>query len=138
VLACITCEKVILFTRIDNSWEAAHRASGKVIDLILHVEELGDRIVNLFIPTVCSSCVGVASWTSLSMNRNFLETWQPHLEMRAVLGGSLLMLGSSISLVHYEDVRKTIGSDYMIRSVAMNPSPGHTTHIQPYLQSGFL
>jgi len=77
VLACITCEKVILFTRTDKDWEAARRASEKVMDLMpfeqinLHVKELGDIIVNLFIPTVCSSCVGVASWTSLSMSRDF-------------------------------------------------------------------
>jgi hypothetical protein len=67
-----------------------------------------------------------------------METWQLYLAMNAFLEGDLSIIGSSISLVHRDKVTEIIGSDYMIRSVEVNPSPGVAAQVQPYLQSGLL
>jgi hypothetical protein len=99
----------------------------------------GDNtIVNLLLPTVCSSCSKDASWQSISISRNMIEIWQPYLAMRAFLEGDLSLLGSSISLVHSEAIRKIIGADYMIQSVKVNPSSGVAAHAHSYLKGGFL
>ena len=67
-----------------------------------------------------------------------MEMWQPYLAMRAFLEGDLSILGSSIGLVHHERVTEIIGSDYIIQSVVVNPSPEAAAQVQPYLQSGVL
>lgn len=141
VLACITCENVILFTRPNKDWKAARQASQSVMRLIpadLDPQKFNDIAINLFLPTVCCSCDKLASWTSFSISRGFMETWQPYLAMSAFLEGDLSMLRSSISLLHRENVMEVIDSDYMIRSVVVNPSSGAAAQVQPYLQSGFL
>jgi hypothetical protein len=51
------------------------------------------------------------------------------LAMRAFLEGDLSLLGSSISLVHSEAIRKMIGADYVIQSVGVNPSSGAAAFI---------
>jgi hypothetical protein len=53
--------------------------------------------------------------------------------MNAFLEGDLSIIGSSISLVHRDKVTEIIGSNYMIRSVEVNPSPGVAAQVQPYL-----
>jgi hypothetical protein len=141
VLACITCENVILFTRLNKDQKAAREASRKFMRLILvgpNTHKANDRIVDLFLPTVCSSCDGSASWTSLSISRKFMETWQPYLAMRAFLEGDLSIIGSSISLVHHAEVIRVAGSDYKIQSVVVSPSSGAAAQAQSYLQSGFF
>jgi hypothetical protein len=127
-LACITCEKVILFTRPDKSMGAACQASQKVMQLIT-AENFVNRIINPFLLTVCSSCDRPTSWTSLSISRGIIETWQPYLAINAFLEGDLSIIGSSISLVHRDKVTEIIGSDYIIRSVEVNPSPHRFSHI---------
>lgn len=67
-----------------------------------------------------------------------MEIWQLYLAMRAFLEGDLLLLGSSISLVHCEAARKTIGSDYVIQSVEVNPSSEAAAQVHSYLQGRFL
>jgi hypothetical protein len=101
VLACITCGKVILLTRTDKDRKAARRAYEIIIRLTTtpNPRKFDDRPINLFLPTVCSSCDGAASWTSLSINRSLMQTWQPYRAMNAFLEGDLSMLGSPISLV---------------------------------------
>ena len=144
VLACATCEKVILFTKTHEDWRAARTASQMVMQFIpanpLDTRVAEDVIINLFLPTVCSSCSKVASWESLSISRSVMEMWQPYLAMRAFLEGDLSLLGSSISLVHCEVVRRTISldSDYVIQSVEVNPSSGAAAQVHSYLQGGLL
>lgn len=141
VLAYITCERVILFTRPNKSPEAACEAAQTVMGFLPSdpdTIEANNRIVNLFLRTVCSSCNRSASWTSLSISRSFMTTWQPYLAMKAFLEGDLSMLGSSIRLVHHERVAEIIGSDYMIQSVVVNPGPEAAAQVRPYLQSGVL
>ena len=67
-----------------------------------------------------------------------MEMWQPYLAMSAFLEGDLSMIGSSISLVRRAKVIEIAGSDCMIQSVVVNPSPGAAAQVQPYLQSGVL
>lgn len=72
VLACITCEKVILFTRSNKDRKAARQTIQSVMRVIPvdpDPREFNDMIINLFLPTVCSSCDKLASWTSLSISR---------------------------------------------------------------------
>jgi len=141
VLACITCERVILFTRPNKDLKVAHEASRAFMRLIPadpNTQKTVDGIVNLFLPTVCSSCDTSASWTSLSISRSFMETWQPYLAMRAFLEGDLSMIGSSICLVHRAEVMEIAGSDYIIQSVTVNPRPETAAEVQLYLQSGVL
>lgn len=141
VLACITCERVILFTKTHKDYKAARRAAQTAMQLIpanpLDTKNFND-IISLFLPTTCSSCSRAASWKSLPINRNMMELWQPYLAMRAFLEGDLSLVGSSISLVHYEDVKKSAGSDCVIQSVEVNPSSGAAAQTQSYLQGGFL
>lgn len=95
VLACITCGSVVLLTRTDKDRNAARRAYETVIHLSTNDENVrwfDDGPVNLFLPTVCSSCDKVASWTTFSISRSLLQTWQPYRAMSAFLG-DLLMLG---------------------------------------------
>jgi len=141
VLACITCEKVILFTKPDKDQKAARKTSQKFRQLITNEfdpRKFDDEIVNVFLPTVCSSCDGAASWTSLPISRSFMQTWQPYLAMKACLEEDLSMIGSSISLVHREKVTEITSSGYMIQSAVVNPSSGTAAQVQPYLQSGLL
>ncbi len=58
--------------------------------------------------------------------------------MCAFLGGDLLLLGSSISIVHHEDIRDVMGAACVVRSVEVNPTPEAAVLVKPYLQSGFL
>jgi hypothetical protein len=104
----------------------------------LNIHKADDGIINLFLPTVCSSCDRLPSWTSLSISRSFMETWQPYLAMSAFLEGDLSMIGSPISLVHRERVIEIIGSGYIVQSVVVNPSPEAAAKVQPYLRSGVL
>lgn len=67
-----------------------------------------------------------------------IETWQPYLAMRAFLEGDLSLLGSSISLVHSEAIRKLIDADYVIQGAEVNPSSGAAAHAHPYLKGGFF
>jgi hypothetical protein len=85
VLACITCEKVILLTT--------------------EVEGYDNQTVNLFLPRVCFSCekderkkvadsksdkeISMAMWTSLSMSWDMIRMWQPYFAMNAYLEGDL-------------------------------------------------
>lgn len=142
VLVCVACEEVVLCTKTHESWTAACSASRTVMSLIpadpLDTRKGDDIIVNLLLPTICSSCSKHASWQSISLSRSLIETWQPYLAMRAFLEGDLSLLGSSISLVHSEDVRKMIGADYVIQSVGVNPSSGAAAHAHSYLKGGFL
>jgi hypothetical protein len=87
VLACITCENVVLLTTKPE---------------ILREKK---QTINLFLPTVCVLCekdekrlvgvgIGLALWISLSISHNIIRTWQPFLEMRAFLEGDAPALGS--------------------------------------------
>jgi hypothetical protein len=58
--------------------------------------------------------------------------------MRAFLEGDLSLLGSSISMVHYDDIRDVMGAACVVRSVEVNPTPEAAAQVKPYLQSGFL
>jgi hypothetical protein len=142
VLACVACEDVVLCTKIHESWTGAREASRTAMSLIsanpLDTRKDDDIIVNLFLPTTCSSCSKIASWESISISRSMIEAWQPYLAMRAFLEGDLSLLGSSISLVHYEAVRKLIDADYVIQSAEVNPSSGAAAHAHPYLKGGFF
>lgn len=144
VLACITCEKVILLSRNDKDRKAARVPLQKIINLLpfdlidLDHRKNGDKINNLFLPTVCASCSKLSSWTSLSINRRYIETWQPYLAMGAFLEGDMSLLGSSISMVHYEKLKDAVGAAYVLRSVKVNPTPEAAAKVEPYLQSGFL
>ena len=144
VLACLTCEEVILFTMTDKDLQAAREPLQKVIgllplELVNHdYQENRGNIINLFLPTVCSSCTKFSMWKSLSISKSFIQTWQPYLAMCAFLEGDLSLLGSPISMVHCDDIRNTVGSAYVIQSVEINPSSGAAAKVEPHLQSGFL
>ena len=145
VLTCITCEKVILLSRTDEDRQVARTTLLTVLRLLpvdsagLNHRENIERINNLFLPTVCSSCSKSSSWKTLSIKRTFIETWQPYLAMCAFLGGDLSLLrGSSISMVHHEDVRDVLDAACVVRSVEVNPAPEAAAQVKPYLQSGSL
>lgn len=142
VLACITCEKVILFTTEDED---------------LRAKAFDNGTVNLFLPTVCFSCdkaerkkvadgksdkeITMTMWTSLSISRDFIQTWQPYLAMKAFLEGILSTSKSpesSVSLVQRDNIRDMIGPHYKIQSAVVNPSTGVAAEVHPYLQSGFF
>jgi len=136
-LACISCEKVVLFTIEDD---------------ILRTRDLDN--VDLFIPTVCFSCendekrktsdaksnkdVPVAVWMPLSISVGMVRTWKPYSAMNTFLGGSLLLPKKKLSLVHRDEVRDMAGSNYKIQSVKLNPSTEVAAQLDPYLQSGFF
>lgn len=141
VLACITCERVILLTKPNEDQRAAQTAFNSVIQSMpvqYNQVKRGDKPFNIFLPTVCSSCDGAVSWKSLSINKSFMATWQPYLAMSTFLEGDLSMLGSTISLVRFERIMSIIAPDYVIRSVVVNPSSGAAAQVQPHLQSGFI
>jgi hypothetical protein len=144
VLACMTCEEVVLLSRKDENREAARKPLGKVIDLLPlelineDYQENRAMIVSLFLPTVCTSCGKHSSWQTFSMSRSFVETWQPYLALRAYLEGDLSLLGSLISVVHCADVKNAVGSFYVMQSVKVNPSTGAAAEREPYLKGGFL
>ena len=129
MLACITCEKVILFSRNGKDRKAARTPLQKVDDLLpLDLIDLdhrtnGDKIDNLFLPTVCSSCSTLSSWKSLSISRRYIETWQPYLGMVEFLERNLSLLASSISMVHCKDSRDAVGAGYVVWSVKVNSTP---------------
>jgi len=144
VLACITCEKVILLSRTSEDLETA-RAILQDVTALLQDESPSsgyrynlDSIFNLFLPTVCSSCSKSSSWKTLSMAGTLIETWQPYLAMCAFLGGDLSLLGSSIRMVHYEDINNVMGAACVVRSVEINATPEAAAEVKPFLQSGFL
>jgi hypothetical protein len=139
VLACITCEAVSLLTRPNNTQRAAREASRKFMQLIpvdpSTDQSIIDRTVNLFLPTVCRSCNGSASWTSISISRNLIDIWQPFLAMRAFLEADLSIFGSSISVVDHAEVIRIASSDYKIQSVVVS---GAKVVVQQFLKSGFF
>jgi len=135
-LACISCEKVVLFTTEDD---------------ILRTRN--SDTVDLFIPTVCFSCesdekrktadaksnkdVPVAVWMPLSISKGMVWEWKPYSAMNTFLGGRLF-LPKKLSLVHRDEVRDMAGSNYKIQSVKLNPSTEVAAQLDPYLQSGFF
>lgn len=144
VLACMTCEEVVLLSREDEDREAARKPLGKVIDILpleLIDEDYQENralIVSLFLPTVCTSCSKHSSWQTFSISRSFIETWQPYLALRAFLEGDLSLLGSLISVVHCADVKNAVGSSYKMQSVKVNPSVGVAAERKPYLKAGYF
>jgi hypothetical protein len=130
VLACITCENVVLLTTKPE---------------ILRKKA---QTTNLFLPTVCLSCEkdermagtgsATALWTSLSISHNIIRTWQPFLEMRAFLEGELFTPTTKVKLAQRDEVRDKVGYEYIVRSVLLDPSPGVAIQVHPYLQSGFF
>jgi hypothetical protein len=115
VLACITCENVVLLTTKD--------------------EVLRDK--DLFLPTVCVSCekdkrmmgnsgIGSATalWTSLSISHNIIRIWQPFLVMKAFLEGELSELTTKVRLVQRDEVRDKLRSNYMVQSVLLDYNTG--------------
>jgi hypothetical protein len=134
VLACITCENVVLFT----AEAEILREKGKTMDL--------------FLPTVCLSCekdermsgaVGSSGgyattlWTSLSISYGMIRMWQPFLAMNAFLGGELSVPTTKVKLVQYDEVRDMVGSDYIIQSVLLDHKTGRA-EVHKYLHTGFL
>ncbi|KAF8860032.1 hypothetical protein BDZ45DRAFT_672761 [Acephala macrosclerotiorum] len=135
VLACITCEGVILLTRKE----------------ILGGEETEAPTINLFVPTVCSSCeegkevLGLfgssnrvsakAVWTSLSISYGMIRTWQPFLAMKDFLKGELSVPTTKVNLAQRDEVKRMVGSGYMVQSVVLDHN---TVQAHPYLQCGFF
>jgi len=144
VLACMTCEEVVLLSREDEDREAGRKPLGKVIDLLpleLIDEDYQENraiIVSLFLPTICTSCSKYSTWRTFSISRSFVETWQPYLALRAFLEGDLSLLGTLISVVHCADVKNAVGSSYKMQSVKVNPSEGVAAERKPYLKAGFF
>lgn len=144
VLACITCEEVILLSRTDEDRTAARTPLQKVINLLpIQLAEVDFRknremVASLFLLTVCSSCSKHSSWKTFSINRSFIETWQPYLALNAFLEGDISLLGSLISVVHCEDLKNAVGSSYIMQSVKVNPDSGAAARVEPHLQSGFF
>ncbi|KAF8846474.1 hypothetical protein BDZ45DRAFT_459250 [Acephala macrosclerotiorum] len=140
VLACITCENVILLTTKDEILRAKSNNESQTM--------------NLFVPTVCSSCEkgeevsqgfshGIekrheAIWTSLSISCGMIQTWQPFSAMKAFLEGKLSVQTPKVKLVQRDEVRDMVGLDYMARSVLLDYSTGQAAEVHPYLQSGFF
>lgn len=88
MLACITCENVVLLTTKD--------------------EVLRNK--DLFLLTVCVLCkndkrimgnsgIGSATalWTSLSISHSIIRTWQPFLAIKAFLEGELSKLTTRLN-----------------------------------------
>jgi hypothetical protein len=130
VLACITCENVVLLTTKDGGFA---------------------KTTDLFLPTVCVSCekdermsgssgVGSATalWTSLSISHSIIRTWQPFLAMKAFLEGGLSEPTTKVKLVQRDEVRDKVRSKYMVQSVLLDHSTGRVVQVYPYLQSGFF
>jgi hypothetical protein len=141
VLACITCQNVILFTKPDGSAEEARKTLEEIRTMLkvdLDQRNMDDAIVNLFLPTICSSCDELSSWTSMSISKEILEIWEPFLAVKAFLEGWLSMIGSPIRLVHRDKIVKFMGSRYIGRSVTVNTSQGPALDLQPHLRTGFL
>jgi hypothetical protein len=129
VLACITCENVVLLTTKD-----------KVL-----------RNKDLFLPTVCvsyekderimeNSGIGSATvlWISLSISHSIIGIWQPFLAMKAFLEGELSEPTTKVRLVQRNKVTDKLGSNYMVQSVLLDQSTGQVVQVHPYLQSGFF
>jgi hypothetical protein len=122
VLACITCENVVLLT-----------TKAEIL-------QTKPQTMNLFLPTLCVSCekderrpvafgqsgIGSATalWTSLSISHGIIRTWQPFLEMKAFLGGELSMPTTKVKLVRRDEVRDKVGSDYIVQSVLLDHGTG--------------
>jgi hypothetical protein len=116
VLACITCENVILLTTKDEV------LPGK----------------DLFLPTVYVSCekdermgnsgIGSATalWTSLSIIHSMIGTWQPFWAMKAFLEGELSEPTTKVKLVQRDEVRDKLGSNYMVQSVLLDHGTGRS------------
>jgi hypothetical protein len=132
VLACITCENIVLLTTKPE---------------ILREEA---QTTNLFLPTVCESCekdewmmgpvgsrIGSARplWTSLSISHDIIRMWQPFLKM-AFPEGLLSASKTNVKLVQRDEVRHKVESDYIVQSV--DCSTGHRVEVHPYLLSGFF
>ena len=144
VLACITCEDVILLSRADRDRKTARKPLEDVVNLLpiklinKEYDKIRQHMNGLFLPTVCSSCSKNSNWSTFSIKRGIIETWQPYLALCAFLEGDLSLLGSAISVVHYDDVKSAIGSAYIIRSVEINPSAEVAAELEPYLKGGFI
>ena len=132
MLACITCENVVLLT----AEAEILREKGKTMDL--------------FLPTVCVSCEGderrkilpfvksaTAMWTSLSISSGIIRMWQPFLAMNAFLGGELSVPTTKVKLVQRDEVRNMVGSDYIVQSVLLDHKTGRA-EVHTYLQCGFF
>jgi len=134
VLACITCENVVLLSTKPE------------------ILEKKAQTTNLFLPTVCVLCekdermsgavgsngIGYATalWTSLSISHNIIRMWQPFLEMSAFLEGELLAPKTKVKLVQRDEVRDKVESNYIVQSVGR--TTGDRVEVHPYLLSGFF
>lgn len=139
VLVCITCEDVALLSTNDK---------------YLRMKGYDDRIVNLFLPTVCFSCehdekrrMGerrgsdkegpYSLWNSLSISWNFVTTWPPYASMVAYLR-DLSMEKPRVRLVRRDEVKEMFESKYTVQSVSLNDTSGKPVRVLPYLRGGFF
>ena len=133
VLACVTCESVVLF----------------VADRHRHRER---STPGLFYPTICAGCdeeqaygkIGIADFQNVSLSKNLILFWEPYLAMSAFvsnLGGSF-----NLELDEFEDKvllqrRVEAGrslSDYDVKSVKVNPRNGISAAVVPQLSPTFF
>jgi hypothetical protein len=136
VVACITCERVVLFTAMEGSLEM----------------EGYDELSHIFLPTVCFSCekderartaVGKdskeTSMPSIALSPNMLWAWQPFLTMLEYLEGELSLLSSkqpgSVAVLHRDKIKELIKPEYIIQSVSLTREGAN---VLPYLGSGFF
>jgi hypothetical protein len=127
VLACITCENVVLLTTKDEILREMRQA------------------LSLFLPTVCLSCKKdgemiygkTTMWISLSISYNIIRMWQPFLAMKAFLGGELSMSPTAVNLVQHDEVRDMVRSNYVVQSMLLDDKTGRA-EVHPYLHTGFF
>ena len=138
VLACITCEEVALITTDDQ---------------FLRVKGYDDRIVNLFLPTVCFDCEQdgrrkvaekksdkegtTPMWVAVSISWNIIRFWQPYVAMVAYLR-DMSIEKPKVNLVRRDQVKDLIESKYSIQSVILSESSGKPVRVLPYLRGGFF
>ena len=125
MLACITCEKVILLTTGDN---------------FLRVKGYDEQTINLFLPTVCFSCerderkkvadeksdqeITTAMWTSLPISWDMMWMWQPYSAMNAFPERESAYTNAEASLVQRNKIKDIIEPRFAVQSMLLNPRTG--------------
>jgi hypothetical protein len=132
VLACITCETVVLLT--------APRQ-----DIFCD----NGSVDNLFTPTICASCEpkdDSKSWSKISINKKLVVLWGPYLAMTGLAHSSLSKSpeldeshdGTQVRLTGRARAAQILDGEIEICSVLMNPKGGGRLEVLPYVESGFF
>lgn len=133
ILACITCEAMLLITDIDQ-------------DVIEHPQNYLCNAAVIFAPIVCKTCdvnyknkqEQSSRTVDVAVNFNLIMMWEPYTAANAYTEGALVINKTVCQMVDRHAVQEHTARGKLMRTVTIADASDEPLEVKPYLVSGFL